>query len=153
MLGIYKEMALKVCNQNLECMSKEHSVVDGMLLLWLRCFHSYLTCKSQNSDLIRMVYISHNFLYLSSLHFPWCCDYYIKFPFKRKWFVDNSGPSLWAFIRKNLKEYIGRLFNSVLPLCFTVKTFLLKHPSWWYESHATFHLYSSGEADVWTGFS
>lgn len=121
---------------------KEHSVVDGMLLLWLRCFHSILHVRVKTQTWLEWFIFPITF-YLSSLHLPWCCDYYIKFPFKRKWFVDNSGPSLWAFIRKNLKEYIGRysILFCLYPL--HCQNLPLKHPSWWYESHATFHLCSS----------
>lgn len=69
--------------------------------------------------------------YLSSQHFPWCCDYYIKFPFKRKWLiVDNSGPSLWAFYKKKPRKSIlaSTQFCSA-SIHFTVKSFLLSiHP-------------------------
>ena len=46
-------------------------------------------------------------------------------------------------VRKSLKEYIGRysILFCLHPL--HCQNLPLKHPSWRYESHATFHLYSS----------
>ena len=109
---------------------KERSVVDGMLLLWLRCFHFILHVRIKTQTWLEWFIFPITF-YLSSLHFPWCCDYYIKFPFKRKWFIDNSGPSLWAF---NCKKKPERVYWQVIQFCsasihFTVKIFLLStHP-------------------------
>lgn len=107
-------------------------MVDGMLLLQLRCFHLLLYMRDKNSDLTGMASISRNFL---SIYMAFFLGVLLNSYLKGN---DCGSFPLTVYKKKPGRRVDWQVPNSALPLSTPLSKLPLKHPSWWCRNNATF---------------